>query len=510
MKSISANLGKSRSEIIRNTVFIGVSVAFIVIFIVVMSIFYQSSIERVRTLVSEIAENRASRSSQFFNSAVSSLETFGSDVMSVRDTDACSRDVIIAMQRGALKTHEELFGINVVFLPDMFDGADKNFVSDPVYEPGGQFMPYVYRREKGQIRLETSYTEGDMDWYNNMLEKPEIKIDEPYTFLVGDEEKSLISIYVPLFEGDKLVGMVCGDIEMFWLSNQFKNEFMMEGYAFLISGNGVIIANSYDSSLNGTSPDASDLEWMKASRSAFKGETVSSSVVFDGKDMLLVASPIVAPWAGDNWVFAGVVPNSEIIRAFNRTILFVFVILLFIFLGCICVIAYYSLFNRETLDPLTGLYNRGMIDRNLLKDIKFCLEEGKSMCLIIADIDNFKHINDTYGHSSGDLILKDFSAIMLQNIRKATDWVGRYGGEEFLVALIGTSPEKAAIIAERLRKNTESSVVMSGDKEIRYTSSFGAAMLDPKAEKVSPQDLFEVADSNLYKAKCAGKNRVFF
>jgi diguanylate cyclase len=154
-------------------------------------------------------------------------------------------------------------------------------------------------------------------------------------------------------------------------------------------------------------------------------------------------------------------------------------------------------------DPLTSLGNRRCFDDGLVKALTEARTRGTSLSLVLADIDNFKRVNDLFGHE----ILKMFARVLTDNVR-ATDTVARYGGEEFAIILPGTHVESARAMTERMRSQLEGmqlAVNASGQQIGRITASFGIA------ELITGDDtgtLVERADAKLYEAKCAGRNRI--
>lgn len=162
------------------------------------------------------------------------------------------------------------------------------------------------------------------------------------------------------------------------------------------------------------------------------------------------------------------------------------------------------------LDYLTRVYNRqGLIEIGnkyfysfkTSKKIKHLRKnEIKFLSIIFLDIDDFKKINDTYGHDRGDKVLKSFAFFLLNNFRK-TDIIGRWGGEEFVILLINTPRAIAKRLAEKTRKKIENNLY-SG---LKLTASFG--VLTAKREK-SLKELINKADKLMYLAKKTGKNRV--
>lgn len=152
-------------------------------------------------------------------------------------------------------------------------------------------------------------------------------------------------------------------------------------------------------------------------------------------------------------------------------------------------------------DKLTGLNNRIKIDETLEQNKSASNENGVQFGIIIADIDHFKSVNDTYGHNAGDITLKEFSNILIKNSRK-TDIVGRCGGEEFMIICKDINLENLTNIAQKLRvKIQEHDFPIIGYK----TASFGVAIYK-YGEKL--QNFINRTDAALYKAKNSGRNRV--
>ena len=135
--------------------------------------------------------------------------------------------------------------------------------------------------------------------------------------------------------------------------------------------------------------------------------------------------------------------------------------------------AYEKIRILSITDKLTGCFNRTYMDEYLAKEITRATRYHRPVSLIMADIDHFKRVNDTYGHQAGDLVLTNFVASIRQGLRKDVDWIARYGGEEFLMVLPETDLENAVLSAERLRKIVSKSVTEHGKHRIRITASFG-------------------------------------
>ncbi len=159
-------------------------------------------------------------------------------------------------------------------------------------------------------------------------------------------------------------------------------------------------------------------------------------------------------------------------------------------------------------DVLTGVLNRRALMEKLEVEKIRAGRENTSLSLIIADIDHFKKVNDTYGHQTGDLVLQKFSDALMAATRPY-DFVGRYGGEEFVICLPGNGQEEAVSTAERIRMRVEGlRVTASGNSaSVQITGSFGVASFGLDSQE-SADSLLRRADKALYRAKSEGRNRV--
>jgi len=167
---------------------------------------------------------------------------------------------------------------------------------------------------------------------------------------------------------------------------------------------------------------------------------------------------------------------------------------------------------RETLreqalrDPLTGLYNRRILEEGLAREIARAERDSTPLVLGFVDIDHFKDFNDTYGHEAGDYVLKEVGGYLAEHTR-AGDLVSRYGGEEFVTVWPGADLASAAARAESLRKGVEAlHLEFNGESLRSVTLSIGIALLGEHGE--SADTLLAVADAALYEAKGDGRNRV--
>jgi len=164
-------------------------------------------------------------------------------------------------------------------------------------------------------------------------------------------------------------------------------------------------------------------------------------------------------------------------------------------------------FEREAkIDPLTGVNNRGAIEQLVHSELDRAQREHKSLAIAMIDIDFFKKVNDNYGHLAGDEVLRETVRRLKKELR-IYDHIGRYGGEEFLLALPGDGQDDALQLAERLRKSVEIAPVDSPAGIVPVTVSIGVCVVAADFEGNQNQ-VINQADQMLYKAKESGRNRV--
>lgn len=161
------------------------------------------------------------------------------------------------------------------------------------------------------------------------------------------------------------------------------------------------------------------------------------------------------------------------------------------------------LYSESQLDQLTGLKNRRGYYEYYEKNIHPYLLQ-QSCSVIMADIDFFKRVNDTYGHNAGDVVLKCIAAILRNSVGTAGEVI-RWGGEEFVILMRGCAVSQAVVFAEQIRKRVETSICYFEDIPIRVTMSFGVKALQ---SDLSPEENVKGVDEKLYEAKASGRNRV--
>jgi diguanylate cyclase (GGDEF)-like protein/PAS domain S-box-containing protein len=160
---------------------------------------------------------------------------------------------------------------------------------------------------------------------------------------------------------------------------------------------------------------------------------------------------------------------------------------------------------RASHDELTRLGNRRAVDEQLSQEVARAARYGHVLSVVMIDIDHFKQVNDSFGHPVGDQVLKRLAEALRDAIRRI-DFVGRFGGEEFLMVLPQLDHDAALLTAERLRKMVESNPVKTSNHTINITVSLGVATMPEHGG--TAEDLLKQADNAMYAAKAGGRNQV--
>lgn len=163
--------------------------------------------------------------------------------------------------------------------------------------------------------------------------------------------------------------------------------------------------------------------------------------------------------------------------------------------------------KKNTLDELTGLFNRRFYDQKIVAEYRRSRRNLTPLSLVIIDIDHFKMVNDNYGHLAGDHCLVWLSRYIKQSLKRSADKAFRYGGEEFCLILPDTDEQGAMALAEALRKDIENQTCLHNDIKIPLTISSGICTY-VQQDGLEPEQLFTNADKALYKAKENGRNQI--
>ena len=160
-------------------------------------------------------------------------------------------------------------------------------------------------------------------------------------------------------------------------------------------------------------------------------------------------------------------------------------------------------------DALTGAHNRRYLMEQLPRELERCRRYAYPLSVLMCDIDHFKQINDARGHAAGDDVLQQFAARAQKSLRTNSDWVSRYGGEEFLIVLPETAHEGALFVAEKIRILIAGTPFATRSGDTPVTASFGVASTGVNGPDIAlrVEALIRTADECLYKSKQAGRNR---
>lgn len=165
-----------------------------------------------------------------------------------------------------------------------------------------------------------------------------------------------------------------------------------------------------------------------------------------------------------------------------------------------------NLTNAASMDKLTGLYNRKYINEVLEAEFKRARALHSQFSIVMFDLDNFKSVNDTYGHDCGDYVLSELGKQVKASGLRERDLAGRYGGEEFLLVLTNSNSEQALEVAERMRKTIADYIFTYDGSRIPVTVSMGVATIQKEIHDAT--ELYKAADKALYESKRSGKNKV--
>jgi diguanylate cyclase (GGDEF)-like protein len=163
--------------------------------------------------------------------------------------------------------------------------------------------------------------------------------------------------------------------------------------------------------------------------------------------------------------------------------------------------------QQSTRDALTGVRNRAFFDQKLSAEIKRSRRERSTLGLLMIDIDHFKAFNDNHGHLVGDLVIKEVAKCLQQELKRSTDHLCRYGGEEFAIILPNTDKEGALLLAEQVRLCLANHRIQHEELELSISVSIGCYAAVAEINSVSA-DYIQAADTALYQAKNEGRNKV--
>ncbi|MES9991819.1 MAG: diguanylate cyclase [Candidatus Thiodiazotropha sp.] len=351
--------------------------------------------------------------------------------------------------------------------------------------------------------------------------KPTVRFSTPVFDGYGKKRGIVIINYTP----DELLQGVAGN---------FKT---LLGDAVMLNSEGYWLHGAPDEQLWGFMYGSEDT-FAKRSPDVWAAISKSSSGRFQAKDGIYVfrkaypvnrenlgtlenvAEPVTTPANGMNqryWIYLSHISNSliEELTAKRMIIATIAYLLLFLVTGIISVLfaknsvqkrqAFQKLQQYATTDDLTGLANRRELDKIALREFKRASRFARDLSVLMMDLDHFKTVNDTYGHKTGDEVLRHIADICAVSIR-GQDFLARYGGEEFIILLPETDIENAGLLAQRICDEIAANPYQDGALVIAVTISIGVSEVEDGDDNID--DLLHRADKALYEAKKRGRNRV--
>ncbi|MBA6415890.1 GGDEF domain-containing protein [Colwellia sp. 6M3] len=356
---------------------------------------------------------------------------------------------------------------------------------------------------------ETSLDGENVEWFHRLKNLP----GEQFTDIGNAEAPHLyFDNKIHNMDGD-FIGFTGVALELSYFARKFQEYNDRFGFELYFVDSNNIITLSSNKMIKSQSHHRtdlitrlSDLPWYQSLiKNNAADNNLTSEVMYTTDEGLLISQ---MPIQELNWRMFIVSPPASEQSAYwkifiGRFMLF-FIIVIVFYMALLTIINYLKsrLIKHAETDHLTQLPNRSHVHWRFDEIVK----NNENLCLVLADIDNFKNINDTYGHLVGDDVLRIISEQLSQTLRKI-DVVGRWGGEEFVMVLPDTSAEQALIIVERIRKNIAaiSFPISTTSGSFTTTISFGICELPIKSKAI--EDYIKGADKALYQAKHNGRNQ---
>lgn len=412
-------------------------------------------------------------------------------------------------------------------------GAD--YLTKLIYFKDGEKQEEMIQRNADFVIQSRNKIDDDFDprtrpWYAAFMHQ-KLMWTSPYIFYTSRDPG--ITVSIPIADKtDQLIGAFGVDIEINSLSSFLAHrKISPNSSAFIVASDGAMAAHSnidlikkFDEDGQARLVNIVDLKndpvithlWslikdMEHSTLLQQGSTLDFSV--EGEKYLAVVRsfPGNSSWP---WIMTVVAPENDFIGIFRKAkrqhllqalVYSIGITLIIFFLAGRFLKPVRRLLHYAHFDPMTDLYNRRAFFESSEKFVSELKAKKALVCLAMVDVDNFKNINDTYGHSVGDELLIAIAG-RLRGALDDRDIIGRYGGEEFVLLLAGADPEQGVKVCERLRRAIGDSPIQTAAGLLNATVSIGVASLsidDPDLQTTINQ-----ADHALLRAKCTGKNRV--
>lgn len=345
-------------------------------------------------------------------------------------------------------------------------------------------------------------SEEETPWYFRLKARQE-------DFYAGLGHEQDLRLYMDIIQRDddgELLGFVGIGMPLSGFVETFGHYSKNLGYEFVfVNSEDEIVLTSFPH-LQPQGYDRTKLQELPWYPNWYKGPSLTGNqtnlVALNDQEVLITEVPLEVL----KWRFFIISPLEAQRQAMSRTFLVNLLIMVTVLLSILWLLSavirrvQQNVSSKIYTDRLTGIYNRLFIE----KTFEQIQSEQLSMSLIIADIDHFKEVNDNYGHNVGDQVIARIAHILGDCLRKG-DYLGRWGGEEFIILLPATDLQAAEQVAERMRQSVAFQPVAEGDMVLDVSMSFGVTQADHYASLV---DLIHSADKALYQAKNTGRNKV--
>ena len=345
-------------------------------------------------------------------------------------------------------------------------------------------------------------------WYKIATTSQKIEFTQPYSDYATNEVA--ISCIKAVRENDRIVGFISVDISLQDLPKIMEKYIIGEnGMNILMSDSGTVVF-SKQKDRNTRFITTAQLEPYIEKIKANNQEYIEVSI--NDKEYFLTYNTIEV----NNWKIAQLIDKEEIMKPFSDYMK----IIIQIFLLSIIILLFIIVLNinenrnierklkREAVtDFLTQINNRKYFFENVEHILKTSPNLLEKCALFMIDIDSFKSINDTFGHDTGDLVLKNLAETLKQSIRN-NDLLCRFGGDEFALLMVDITKEQAIIVANRIQNAVRGTTIYNENVELKYSISMGLSFYSGKNFDIKA--LIKVADEFLYEAKNRGRNRVCF
>lgn len=386
-----------------------------------------------------------------------------------------------------------------------------NFTNAFVSEDGFDQIIVAFEDGVGYPTDGGSYDISNRNYYQDVLNGKK-RSSEPVDSIIDGLHRLALS--VPIYEGDKVIGMVMGSFDMAGLSEiEFSDIYDNKGFAYIFNNDGDLILN--DKRMSDYGGNVFD-HYRKYNILTDQQIAQIRNDAIDHKSGCLFAKGVEAdryivyvPLTFNDWVICYSVPvtnafqDYQFIIQYEIHLIVVVTIILLLTLGYIVITIRNErriLSKKADYDGLTGLYNRNKVS----EAVKEYINSKEAFGLAILDIDDFKNINDTYGHPVGDVILRNIADILKKQLNK--DFAGRLGGDEFVI--IVEDVKNINLVIKRLEQTCSdiAKIQLKDYPEITVTCSCGLAVAPKDGETV--EEIYKAADSALYIAKSIGKNKL--